>query len=327
MSTTPIPGVAVGGNRRRRCMTTYTIASLILISTAFPPSSIAAFQHHHSIAGTTTRRFLTDIYTGRRATAASFADTRKLLLHNSRENNDEASHHHDCHNDGDKSMISSVEQQRCRRRNTFGTSSSLAIAIASTQLLFSPLLSSSSMAFAYNYDESDKYASETVTNVVSKLQSSAGDVDATFNTLEEVAKIITEGKGVGGTLTYDGVKLNEGFVADEDTTIYNPGLTLLTSSEKERLVNAIVDNRQISLSTQHWSENNEYAFDFLKQKLDPLHMHELEGYLGILPFYGAALYLVALFVQKNARGIFPLVYGLCALGIFGPVLLLVATGP
>jgi len=37
-----------------------------------------------------------------------------------------------------------------------------------------------------------------------------------------------------------------------------------------------------------------------------LHMHELEGYLGILPFYGAALYLVALFVQKNARGIFPL---------------------
>jgi len=35
-------------------------------------------------------------------------------------------------------------------------------------------------------------------------------------------------------------------------------------------------------------------------------MHELEGYLGILPFYGAALYLVALFVQKNARGIFPL---------------------
>ena len=78
---------------------------------------------------------------------------------------------------------------------------SLAIAIASTQLLFSPL-SSTSAAFAYNYDESDKYASETVTNVVTKLQSSAGDVDATFNTLEEVAKIITEGKGVGGTLTY-----------------------------------------------------------------------------------------------------------------------------
>ena len=104
----------------------------------------------------------------------------------------------------------------------------------------------------------------------------------------------------------DGVKLNEGFVADEDTTIYNPGLSLLTSSEKERLVSAIIDNRKVGLSTQHWSENNEYAFDFLKQKLDPLHMYELGGYLKILPFYGAALYLVALFVQKNARGIFPL---------------------
>ncbi len=207
--TTPIR-VAVGRNRRRRCMTTYTaIASLILISAALlPPSSVAAFQGHHSIAGTTTRRFLTDIYTGRRATAASFADTRKLLLDNSRDNNDEASHHHDCYNDGDKSISSSVEQQqqRCRRRNTFGTSSSLAIAIASTHLLFSPLLSS--MAFAYNYDESDRYASETVTNVVTKLQSSAGDVDATFNTLEEVAKIITEGKGVGGTLTYGACTVN-----------------------------------------------------------------------------------------------------------------------
>ena len=179
---------------------------------------------------------------------------------------------------------------------------------------------------AFAYEESD-YASETVTNVVAQLKSTAGDTQGSFNTLEDVAKIITEGKGVGGTLTYDGVKLNEGFIADEDTTIYNPGLSLLTSSEKERLVDAIIQNRKVGLSTQHWSENNEYAFDFLKQKLDPLHMHELEGYLGILPFYGAALYLVALFFQRNARGIFPLVYGLCALGVFGPVFLLVANGP
>jgi hypothetical protein len=56
-------------------------------------------------------------------------------------------------------------------------------------------------------------------------------------------------------------------------------------------------------------------------------MHELSGYLGILPYYGAILYLVALYVQKNARDVFPLVYGLCALGVFGPVLVLVASGP
>jgi len=202
------------------------------------------------------------------------------------------------------------------------------ITTASLALVLSTIpISTTTTQPAFAYEESD-YASETVTNVVSQLKSTSGNVDETFKTLEDVAKIITEGKGVGGTLTYDGVKLSEGsFVSDEDTTIYNPGLSLLTSSEKERLVSAIIENRKIGLSTQHWSENNEYAFDFLKQKLDPLHMHELEGYLGILPFWGAALYLVALFVQKNARGIFPLVYGLCALGVFGPVFLLISTGP
>jgi len=186
-----------------------------------------------------------------------------------------------------------------------------------------PLLPNSA---ANAYEESD-YASETVTTVVQRLKSSTGSIDDTFLALEDVAKIITEGKGVGGQLTYDGVKLNEGYVADEDTTIYNPGLSLLTESEKERLTDAIIQNRKVSLSSNQWNENNEYAFKFLKQKLDPLHMFELGGYLKILPFWGAALYLGALFVQQNSRGIFPLVYGLCALGVFGPVIVLVASGP
>ncbi|KAL7517943.1 hypothetical protein ACHAWX_002816 [Stephanocyclus meneghinianus] len=194
--------------------------------------------------------------------------------------------------------------------------------LAALTLVVTPLLPATSNA----YEESD-YASDTVTNVVSQLKERAGDVDGTFATLEEVAKVITEGKGVGGSLSYDGIKLNDGYVADEDTSIYNPGLTLLTSSEKERLVSAIIENRKIGLSSNQWSENNEYAFDFLKQKLDPLHMYELEGYLGILPFYGAVLYLVALFAQQNARGVFPLVYGACALAVFGPMIFLVANGP
>jgi len=185
-----------------------------------------------------------------------------------------------------------------------------------------PLLPNSA---ANAYEESD-YASETVTTVVQRLKSSTGSIDDTFLALEDVAKIITEGKGVGGQLTYDGVKLNEGYVADEDTTIYNPGLSLLTESEKERLTDAIIQNRKVSLSSNQWNEDNEYAFKFLKQKLDPLHMYELGGCLKILPFWGAALYLGALFVQQNSRGIFPLVYGLCALGVFGPVIVLVAFG-
>merc|ERR1719356_98111 len=202
-------------------------------------------------------------------------------------------------------------RQRGRRRAL--TTTTFALTLALSPLVFHTPLTNA-------YEESD-YASETVTTVVSQLKSSAGKVEETFTTLEEMAKIITEGKGVGGTLTFDGVKLNEGVVADEDTTIYNPGLTLLTSSEKERLVSAIVQNRKVGLSVtnqQGWSENNEYAFDFLKSKLDPLHMYELGGYLKVVPFWGAFLYLVAIFVQQNARGIFPLVYGLCALGVFGP---------
>jgi hypothetical protein len=128
----------------------------------------------------------------------------------------------------------------------------------------------------------------------------------------------------------DGVKLGDGIaIADEDTTIYNPGLTLLTFTEKSRLVDAIVDNRRVGLSKGQdgWSVANEQAYRYMKSLLDPLHMHELVGYLGILPYYGAILYLVALFVQRNARDVFPLVYGLCALGVFLPVLVLVASGP
>ena len=83
--------------------------------------------------------------------------------------------------------------------------STVSLAVA---LTLSPLLSVDGGA-AHAYEESD-YASETVTEVVSQLKSNAGDVDRTFGTLEEVAKIITEGKGVGGTLTY-GAWMGENF--------------------------------------------------------------------------------------------------------------------
>ena len=52
------------------------------------------------------------------------------------------------------------------------------------------------------YDGSADYASETVTDVVTRLRSDAGDIGRTFGILEDISKIITEGKGVGGTLTY-----------------------------------------------------------------------------------------------------------------------------
>ncbi len=54
---------------------------------------------------------------------------------------------------------------------------------------------------AFAYVESD-VASKTVTEVVSRLRNDTGDVDRTFGILEDISKIITEGKGVGGTITY-----------------------------------------------------------------------------------------------------------------------------
>ncbi|EJK46782.1 hypothetical protein THAOC_34535 [Thalassiosira oceanica] len=81
-----------------------------------------------------------------------------------------------------------------------GAQAALSTVSLAVALTLSPLLSVDGGA-AHAYEESD-YASETVTEVVGQLKSNAGDVDKTFGTLEEVAKIITEGKGVGGTLTY-----------------------------------------------------------------------------------------------------------------------------
>jgi hypothetical protein len=269
----------MSNNIRGHHRTATAFLLLFTSSTLFPAATIAFSNSHHRRIALLSASHQSNIqqYRGRHAASG------RLFLHSENEIDDTKSNNSN-NNVLLRPILSAV------------TTASLALALTTNPISPQP---------AHAYEESD-YASETVTNVVAQLKSNEGDVDGTFKTLEDVAKIITEGKGVGGTLTYDGVKLTEGFVADEDTTIYNPGLTLLTSSEKERLVSAIVQNRKVGLSTQNWSENNEYAFDFLKQKLDPLHMYELGGYLGILPFYGAALYLVALFVQKNARGIFPL---------------------
>ena len=122
------------------------------------------------------------------------------------------------------------------------------------------------------------------------------------------------------------MNLERGFVADEDTTIYNPGLSLLTESEKERLVEAILDNRKANQKSKTWNKDNEYAFEFLKQKLDPLHMVELRGYLGILPFWGAGLYLAALGVQQFKRELFSAAYIIAAILAFLPIIVLVSAG-
>lgn len=121
--------------------------------------------------------------------------------------------------------------------------------------------------------------------------------------------------------------MDRGYIADEDTAVYNPGLTLLTESEKERLTEAVINARKAGIKQNAWTENNEAAYDYLKSQLDPLHMTELKGYLSIVPIYGAVLYLAVLAVQQLARGIFPAAYLIAAAAIFVPVAVLVALGP
>jgi hypothetical protein len=127
-------------------------------------------------------------------------------------------------------------------------------------------------------------------------------------------------------LITEGVQLDRGYVADEDTSIYNPGLTLLTESEKERLVEAVIDARKVGLSTGQWSENNEFAFDFLREKLDPFHLVELSGYLKIVPFYAGVLYLGVLAVQQVSRSSFQIAYLVGVAAFFLPIFALIAAG-
>lgn len=121
--------------------------------------------------------------------------------------------------------------------------------------------------------------------------------------------------------------MERGYVADEDTTIYNPGLTLLTESEKERLVEAVITARKVGLAGGQWSENNEFGYEFLKGSLDPFHMVELSGYLQIVPIYGAILYVAVLAVQQSAREAFTVAYLAGAAFFFLPILAFIAAGP
>ena len=180
----------------------------------------------------------------------------------------------------------------------------------------------------------EDYISEPVQIAIKAVQD-ANSNDALVKAYENIAEIITEGKGVGGSINFQGVQLDRGYVSDEDTSIYNPGLTLLTETEKTRLVDTVVESKKQQLiksgsnadNNGGWNNDLEAGYSFLRERLDPLHMYELRGYLSILPIYGAVLYLVALAVQQLARDAFPVAYIVCAAAVFAPIIVLVLVGP
>jgi hypothetical protein len=169
--------------------------------------------------------------------------------------------------------------------------------------------------------------SPAVEAAISALQQSRGNAADTFKAFESINEIITEGKGVGGSINYKGIQLERGYVADEDTTIYNPGLTLLTEDEKTNLVQAVTEARSNSVQDGSWNDNSQLAYEFLKDKLDPLHMAELRGYLSVFPVVVGVAYLAALAVQQLARDLFPAAYVIGVAIVLVPALALVALGP
>mmetsp|Transcript_12503 Transcript_12503/g.16445 ORF Transcript_12503/g.16445 Transcript_12503/m.16445 type:complete len:257 (+) Transcript_12503:109-879(+) len=179
---------------------------------------------------------------------------------------------------------------------------------------------------AQAYDPVD-YASDTVKSTVQLLKNSNGDVEATFKAYEILADIITEGTGVGGAVNYKGVQLDRGYVADEDTAVYNPGLSLLTESEKDRLLAAVIDARKAGVAAKTWNGDVELGFSYLKTRLDPLHVYELKGYLGVFPFYAAVVYVAVLGVQQFLRDSFPAAYFAGVAALFIPALGFIALGP
>ena len=181
---------------------------------------------------------------------------------------------------------------------------------------------------------------DTVRATVDVLKRAQGNVDSTLQAYETVADIITEGTGVGGKINYKGIQLERGYVADEDTTLYNPGLSLLTEGEKQALMQAVLDARKAGVAASQWNDNVELGYQFLKQALDPWHVVELRGYLQILPWYGGAVYLAVLAVQQlvlneqeqnnkspSARTPFTIAYLVGVAAVFGPALVLIAVGP
>lgn len=200
-------------------------------------------------------------------------------------------------------------------------SATLAALVMLSTMFNNPTISQAS------YESYPDESTDTIKSVLQQLKDSTGDVAASFKAFENINDIITEGKGVGGSLSYKGVQLERGYVSDEDTTIYNPGLSLLTESEKNQIINAVINNRKENLSQNTWNEGNELAYENLKMRLDPLHMVELSGYLGIVPVYGAAVYLAVLAVQQNKREWFSTAYIIGAVAVFAPAIALILAGP
>lgn len=96
------------------------------------------------------------------------------------------------------SMGKVVHDDKATGRNPNHLVASFALATTIAAMLLFPI----THTFTANAFDDTDYASETVTTTVKMIDNAAGNADQSFAAFEDVAKIITEGRGVGGNLNY-----------------------------------------------------------------------------------------------------------------------------
>ena len=62
---------------------------------------------------------------------------------------------------------------------------------------------------------------------------------------QTIGRMITEGEGIGGDVTAPTLTSSGIDTSGEDTIVYNPGLTLLSTDEKEAIVEKLHDVRAL----------------------------------------------------------------------------------
>ena len=100
----------------------------------------------------------------------------------------------------DKTRASPLYLANCNNGSPIASPGRVAGTIIATAALGSAV-ALSPLGDANAYDPSD-YASETVTAAVSSLKEAEGDAKKSFQAFEEIAAIIAEGKGIGGSVNY-----------------------------------------------------------------------------------------------------------------------------
>ncbi len=151
-----------------------------ILTTIFHPNGICVAFHNSSPF---LRRSLASAPATSTIISSSFRKNEACFYYDSVSKNPLRSHHLQINNDeSSKKIVLNKEK-------------SLGLVVCLAVVL--PLLISPSASLA-----ADDTASTTVATAVQNLIDAVGDKDKSFEALKDVADIITDGKGVGGSLTY-----------------------------------------------------------------------------------------------------------------------------